>query len=84
MSRRSSKRQRLQWFFNTIDVVVLLYKKILTSGLVLNALSFGRPVIAPRVGMIEEIIVESENGFLYETGDIDALTKAMFKYAETG
>lgn len=77
------KDKDLQWFFNTTDVVVLPYKKILTSGSVLNALSFGRPVIAPRVGMIEEIIVESENGFLYETGDIDALTKAMFKYAET-
>ncbi len=69
----------LQWYFQAADVVVLPYRKILTSGSVLNALSFSRPVIAPRVGMIEEVVQEGKNGFLYEIGNVSSLKTAMSK-----
>jgi GT2 family glycosyltransferase/glycosyltransferase involved in cell wall biosynthesis len=69
----------LQWFFNAADIVVLPYTKTLTSGSVLNALSFSRPVIAPKVGMIEEIVKDGNNGFLYELNSVSGLYKAMEK-----
>lgn len=69
----------LQWFFNAADIVVLPYTKILTSGSVLNALSFNRPVIAPQVGMIEEIIEDGYNGFLYKLNSVSGLYDAMEK-----
>lgn len=72
----------LQWFFNAADVTVLPYRKILTSGSLLNAMSFSRPVIAPRVGMTEEIIQDGYNGFLYELGSIQSLKQAMLKIAQ--
>ena len=71
----------LQWFFNATDVVVLPYKKILTSGSLLNAMSFSRPVIAPRVGMTEEIVKDGYNGFLYKLGNIASLAEAMIEIA---
>lgn len=72
----------LQWFFNAADVVVSPYRNILTSGSVINALSFSRPVIAPNVGMIQELIQDGYNGFTYELGSIKSLTQAMFNMIE--
>jgi glycosyltransferase involved in cell wall biosynthesis len=71
----------LQLFFNATDITVLPYKNILTSGSLLNAMSFSCPVIAPRVGMTEEIIQDGYNGFVYELNDVESLTKAMLKLA---
>ena len=71
--------EELQWFFNAADVTVLPYKKILTSGSLLNAMSFGCPVIAPRVGMTEEIIRDGHNGYLYQLGSIESLVQSMLK-----
>ena len=71
----------LQLFFNAADVTVLPYKKILTSGSLLNAMSFNCPVIAPRVGMTEEIIRDGYNGFLYELGNTKSLVQSMLKMA---
>ncbi|WP_185961316.1 glycosyltransferase [Telmatospirillum sp. J64-1] len=67
----------LQWFFNAADVVVLPYRDVLTSGSVLNALSFARPVVAPCLGMIPEVVEDGSNGFLYEPSTPDALVEAM-------
>lgn len=70
---------KLQWFFNAADIIALPYNKILTSGSLLNALSFSRPVIAPKVGMTEEVVKEGHNGFLYELGNLMSLIGAMIK-----
>ena len=67
----------LQLYFNSADAVVLPYRKILTSGSVLLALSFSRPVIAPKCGMIEEVIQNGYNGFIYEPERIELLIQAM-------
>ncbi len=72
----------LQWYYNAADAIVLPYRQILTSGSILNALTFSRPVIAPRVGSIEEIVRDGNNGFLYELGDVKSLAKAMSRMAQ--
>lgn len=69
----------LQLFFNAADFTVLPYKNILTSGSLLNAMSFSCPVIAPRVGMTEEIIKDGHNGYLYELTSIQSLLEAMMQ-----
>lgn len=55
----------IQLYMNASDWVVLPFQRILNSGSVLLALSFGRPVIVPRLGSIPEIIVNGENGYSY-------------------
>ena len=42
-----------------------------------EALSVGRPVIASRLGALEEIVRHGETGWLVPPGDVDALTAAL-------
>lgn len=66
----------IQVYMNTADVIVLPYQHILTSGAVILAISFGKPVIAPAIGCIPDII-DNEGGFLYNPLDKDGLLEAL-------
>lgn len=46
---------------------------------ILEAISYGMPVVATDVGCVAEAVHDRENGYLYKPGDIDALTKALEK-----
>jgi glycosyltransferase involved in cell wall biosynthesis len=46
--------QELQTFYNAANLVVLPFAEILNSGSALLALSFNRPVLAPRLGAMPE------------------------------
>jgi beta-1,4-mannosyltransferase len=63
----------VQLFMNACDVVALPYRRILTSGAAVLAMSFGRACIASRVGCLPEVLGE-EGAFLYEG---DGLLAAM-------
>lgn len=67
----------VQDFFNAADIVVLPFRDITTSGSLLLAMSFGKPVIAPTLGGIPEVL-KSEFGILIpDTKKLsDALRKA--------
>ncbi|MHA1200251.1 MAG: N-acetyl-alpha-D-glucosaminyl L-malate synthase BshA [Candidatus Heimdallarchaeaceae archaeon] len=47
-----------------------------------EAMSCETPVIAPRVGGIPEVIDHEENGFVYEFGNGESLTKYMLQLVE--
>jgi beta-1,4-mannosyltransferase len=66
----------LQVFFNAADVAVFPFLDVLTSGSVMTALSFGRPVIVPALGCLTEL-VDGSVGILYEPSETDALGKAL-------
>ncbi|HER25179.1 MAG TPA: glycosyltransferase [Candidatus Atribacteria bacterium] len=66
----------IQIYMNAADVVVLPYRDILTSGAIILAMSFGKPVIAPAIGCIPETL-DIEGSFLYEPSEKDGLIKAM-------
>ena len=69
-------KDEIQIYINCMDVVVLPFKKVLTSGSVLLSMSYGKPVIAPVIGCIGEIL-ESNNNFLYEPNNLKSLISAM-------
>jgi glycosyltransferase involved in cell wall biosynthesis len=46
---------------------------------ILEAMSYGIPVIATRVGAIPEVITDGREGFLIEPGDVSALADRMLK-----
>lgn len=48
---------------------------------ILEALSYGIPVISTKVGSIDEAISDGINGYLIEPGDIDALSKRISELA---
>jgi glycosyltransferase involved in cell wall biosynthesis len=59
-----------------IDVLVLPFREVLTSGSLLLGLSFGTPVIAPRIGAVIDVMNEA-TGVLYDSQRPAALSEAM-------
>ncbi len=46
---------------------------------ILEAMSYGIPVVATNVGDISEAVINEKNGFLVKAGNIEELTNAIFK-----
>lgn len=55
----------IQVYMNAADVVVLPYRRVLSSGAALLAMAFGRPCIAPTMGSLGDVLDES-GAFLYD------------------
>jgi len=71
----------VQYYINASDIIVVSYKKILTSGVVIMAITFGKPIIAPKLGCITETL--DENGaILYDSHEKDGLKNALKKTLE--
>ncbi len=70
----------LELYFKGADVLVLPYKEIFQSGVLLLAYSFGLPVVATDVGSFREDIVEGETGFLCKPDDPADLARAVRTY----
>ncbi len=66
----NQERNRL---FSAADLIVLPYSRIYQSGVLLQALSHGVPVIASRLPAFEEIIVDGVNGLLFEPDNLKQL-----------
>jgi len=72
--------EAMQLYLNGADVMVYPFREVLTSSSVILAMSFGRPVIVPRMGCLPELVGE-EAGFLYEPGDVAGLAGAIERAA---
>ncbi|WP_231971666.1 glycosyltransferase family 4 protein [Nostoc sp. NIES-3756] len=68
--------ERIHLFFSAATVVVLPYDNILNSGSLILAMSYGLPVIAPRIGSIPEYLRNADQ-LLYESNDKSGLFKSM-------
>jgi glycosyltransferase involved in cell wall biosynthesis len=66
----------VQLYFEAADWVVLPYRDVLTSGSALLALSFGRPVVAPRRGCLADLD-ETDGVLRYEPDHPGALAHAL-------
>ncbi|KQY45714.1 glycosyltransferase [Rhizobium sp. Root483D2] len=69
----------LQIYMRSADFAVLPYDRVLTSGSVYLALSFGVPVIASDGGLIPEMITDGSNGLLFRNGDVASLQAVLQK-----
>ena len=70
------KDEDIQIYFNAADIIILPYRKILTSGAVYLAMSFAKPIIAPKLGCIPESLDENGN-FLYYPPNIEMLDSTI-------
>jgi len=66
----------IQLYFNASDVVALPFRRVLNSGTLLLAMSFGRCVVVPRLGSIPEIACPS-GYFGYDAEDPNGLAEAL-------
>lgn len=71
----------IQIYFNASDIVVFSFQKILGSAGILLAMSFGKPIIAPRLGCIIDILDE-KGAFLYNPIENKSLIMALRKAME--
>ncbi|CAN5194505.1 hypothetical protein BH23BAC3_BH23BAC3_14210 [soil metagenome] len=63
--------------FHSHEIVILPYKHIDNSGLLHLAMSYGKPIIASRLGSLEDIIEDGKNGILCEPGNPEELAKKI-------
>jgi beta-1,4-mannosyltransferase len=68
--------QDLQVYFNACDVVALPFRQVLNSGSLLLAMSFGCPIVAPRLGSIPEVACP-EGWFGYDPTNAGGLGAAL-------
>lgn len=59
----------VQYYFNVADLVLLPYTRVLTSGAALLSIAFKRPIIAPRSGLIPELLEDGKQGYLFDSHD---------------
>lgn len=69
---------RIHLFYSAADVVILPFTNILTSGSLILAMSYGKPVIAPKQGGIVETVGEA-NSLLYDPQKEESLLQAWKK-----
>lgn len=72
----------IQYYLNAADYFVAPFKDILSSGSLILAVSFGKPVIAPRLGCLPELIPSSA-GFLYDPSDEYGLERTFRRAIES-
>lgn len=67
----------VQLYMNASDFLVLPYRRVLTSGTAILGLSFGVPIIAPRAGLLPELVQHGTEGILYRPEDNGGLFGAL-------
>jgi beta-1,4-mannosyltransferase len=70
--------QKLEMYLRAASAVVLPFREVLTSGSAMFALSAGRPVVAPAIGCLPELLAP-ECGILYDPADPDGLREALVR-----
>lgn len=61
------------------DLVVLPYDSVTGSGLLMDALALGRPVVASRLGCFQEIISDGADGLLFTPDSADSLAGEIIR-----
>ncbi len=72
----------VQDYMNAADICVLPYRRAVTSGSALLAFSFGRPIVAPRLGPFPRLVGADERGILYDPQSEGGLAAALGRARE--
>jgi D-inositol-3-phosphate glycosyltransferase len=67
-------------YFKAADVLVLPYRRIYQSGVLLLGYSFGVPALAADVGSLRAEIIEGETGFVFKPEDSVDLARTIKRY----
>jgi glycosyltransferase involved in cell wall biosynthesis len=74
----------VELYFEAADLLVLPYRRIFQSGILLLSWGFGLPVVASDAGSLADDVVEGRNGFVFRTGDPGDLARRVLDYFESG
>lgn len=64
-------------YLGAANIVALPYHRLLTSGVLLLALSYARPVLAPDLDSVRELIQDGQTGFLFQPDTPTSLAQCL-------
>ena len=64
-------------YFQVSDCILLFYEYATPSGVESMAYNFNKPILASRVGHFPETIIDGENGYLANDGDVAHMAEMM-------
>ena len=67
----------VKYYYSAADLVVLPYKKIYQSGVLMMALSYQKIALVSDLHPLKEIIEDGVNGFVFKSEDQDSLFKKI-------
>lgn len=67
----------VEHYYCAADLVVLPYKKIYQSGVLVMALSYSKPALVSNLPPLKEVVTDMETAFLFETEDHVSLSKKL-------
>lgn len=66
-------------YYRAADLVVLPYRKIYQSGVLLMAMSYSVPVLASDIPGMTEIIVDDKTGYIFKSEDVEGLSTKLIQ-----
>jgi glycosyltransferase involved in cell wall biosynthesis len=69
----------LAHYFAAADVVVLPYRRIYQSAVILMAMSYGRAVVVSDLPGMTEMVTDGRNGYVFAQGSKDDLAKQLVR-----
>jgi D-inositol-3-phosphate glycosyltransferase len=67
------------YYYAAADVIVLPYRRIYQSGVLLMAMSYGKPVVVSDIEGMTEVVTDGENGYVFPAGDAEALADKLIE-----
>ena len=71
--------EQKQQYFSASDILILPSYNEQMPMSILEAMGYGYPIIASNINGIPDMVTNGENGFLFDPGDIEAMTQALKK-----
>lgn len=78
---RHIEDNELPLFYAAADIVALPYKKIYQSGVVLMAMSFGKPVLVSNLPGMLEVVTHLDTGFVFENENPSSMASQLIMAA---
>jgi len=69
--------KELPLYYAAADLVVLPYRRIYQSGVVLMAMSYRKPVLVSDLPGMTEIVQDGDTGFVFRQGDVASLVEKL-------
>ena len=71
-------------YFSAADVILIPYRKFrFSSGILVNAINVGRPILASNYGMIGEAVMKMDSGRCFRHRSVSSLSKALVAQCQT-
>jgi glycosyltransferase involved in cell wall biosynthesis len=67
----------LPTYYQASDILVYPYREVTTSGALMTALAYGKPIVATALPAFREVLRDGKNAFLVNYGDVDGLADML-------